>query len=323
MNELSFALWGLGKHAQRNLVPAIRAAAGIELAGIHTRSAERRAEWAGEYGCKDYATERSMLEDPDVDAVWIVTPNGLHPEHVGAALDAGKHVLVEKTAFPTAADALTAVELARTKRLVLMEGLMYRFHPQFAELSRLVREQEFGPALEVRATFGFPHLAADDIRYRADLGGGALNDAGAYPVSAARLLAGPEAAVAWAAADVADGYDVDTGGSAVISAPHDLTVYAAWRFGGSYSSEIRVWCEQAHLIAERAFAKPDSLATSVTAWANGKPERVVEIPPANHFVAMLERFAALVAAGDCESESRLLLEQARLMESVRSQAARS
>ena len=132
----------------------------------------------------DYA---ELLEDPDVDAVYIPLPNGLHKEWTIRALAAGKHVLCEKPLANTAADAVEMAEASRAAGRLLMEAVMYRFHPRIQGVVEKLRER---PPEEIWASFGFPLREPGNIRFDRDLGGGALLDVGTYTISLARWIYG-------------------------------------------------------------------------------------------------------------------------------------
>jgi xylose dehydrogenase (NAD/NADP) len=160
---------------------------------------------------------QALLDDPDVDAVYLPLVNSLHREWTLRALAAGKHVLCEKPLAASAADAEAMRAAADRSGRLLMEALMYRFHPR---LARAVADVGAGgrPIRHVSAWFGFRLAAPDNYRLQPDLGGGALLDVGVYSLSLARWLLGEPEEVAAVAR---------TGPTGV-----DLSFGAALRFGG-------------------------------------------------------------------------------------------
>jgi len=109
------AVWGIGDHAQRNLLPAIAANPALRLAGITSRNRSICETVAETYGSRYWLDFERMLADDDVDVVVIATPTGLHVEHAGAALKAGKHVWCDKPLRETYDEAETLVSLARER----------------------------------------------------------------------------------------------------------------------------------------------------------------------------------------------------------------
>jgi predicted dehydrogenase len=142
-----------------------------------------------------------VLEDPDVDAVYIPLPNGLHAEWTLQALAAGKHVLCEKPFTANEAEARRVAAAAERSGLVVMEAFHYRYHPLAARIGQILHEERrLGAITRVETWMCFPLPRFGDIRYRYDLAGGALMDAGCYALHAARFAGGGEPEVT--AADV-------------------------------------------------------------------------------------------------------------------------
>jgi D-xylose 1-dehydrogenase (NADP+, D-xylono-1,5-lactone-forming) len=188
--------WGLLSTAQINLpiLAAARASDRVEVVAVASRDSGRAEAYAREHGLdRAHGSYEALLEDPDVEAVYISLPNALHVPWTLRALEAGKHVLCEKPFSRRVEDVERAFDLAESLGLVLSEAFMYRHHPQTAKLAELVAEKAVGQLRVVRAAFSFP-LAAErgegDTRFDPELDGGALMDVGCYCVNAIRLLAG-------------------------------------------------------------------------------------------------------------------------------------
>lgn len=180
----------------RLAAPQMQQFAGVRIAAIASRSADKAAAAAAEYGiATSYGSYDALLADPAIEAVYIALPISLHTEWTLKALAAGKHVLCEKPLAATSADAATvAAEARRTGKLV-WEGFMVRHHPQWRAVSEIIAAGRIG---RVRAVQGMltrtPPNAFDTsaIANRAELGGGVLLDAGCYMVHLSRLAFGAE-----------------------------------------------------------------------------------------------------------------------------------
>ncbi len=158
--------------------------------------------------------EDALLDGADVEAVYVPLPNSMHLEWTLKALEAGKHVLCEKPFSMDTEGAERAVEAARNTSLALMEGFMYRFHPQTVRLAELLREGVVGEVRQVVAEFGHRLDDPEDVRGVGSLGGGSLGDVGCYCVSGLRLAFGAEPRRATAFGRFAgDGADRDLAGA--------------------------------------------------------------------------------------------------------------
>jgi D-xylose 1-dehydrogenase (NADP+, D-xylono-1,5-lactone-forming) len=176
------------------LVPAFRRAAANELIAVASRDPERAESYAQQHGIpRSYAGYESLLEDEELDAVYIALPNALHGEWIRASLEAGKHVLCEKPLTPTSAEATELFDLASSRGLVLAEAFMYRHHPKTLRVRDMLREGLIGELQTIRSSFSFRVVDPKrDIRYSAELAGGALRDVGCYCVSYSTFAADAE-----------------------------------------------------------------------------------------------------------------------------------
>jgi len=173
------------------VIPAILRAEGVELVALASES-DRGAAYVAEAGLSGVRTCRyeELLAAEDVDAVYIPLPNHLHAPWSKRAAEAGKHVLCEKPAARTRAEAADAIAYCERRGVVWMEAFMYRFHPQW----RIVfdRLPQVGELRHVHATFTFTVRSAGNVRRNAEAGGGSLYDVGYYCVNVARWLFGSE-----------------------------------------------------------------------------------------------------------------------------------
>ncbi|MEM8587383.1 MAG: aldo/keto reductase [Pseudomonadota bacterium] len=200
---MSNTRWGiLGPGAiAHNFADGLAEAPSGRLVAIASRDEGRRTSFGDTYQIapeKRHSTYDALADDPDVDAIYISTPQALHAAHALMALRAGKHVLCEKPAAITAAQVTAMTEVAAQEGVFFMEAMMYRCHPQIARLVDIIRSGEIGTVEHVRASFGFrtSFNPASRVFDRA-LGGGAILDVGVYPVSLARLVAGVAVGKDW------------------------------------------------------------------------------------------------------------------------------
>jgi D-xylose 1-dehydrogenase (NADP+, D-xylono-1,5-lactone-forming) len=175
----------------RRILAAAEKSDAAEVVAVASRDPDGAEAYAVEHGIpRSHGSYEGLLEDPEVDAVYISLPNSLHVEWSIRALAAGKHVLCEKPLTRSPEEAEEVFDAAERAGRILMEALMWRHSPQTAKLVQLVEGGVIGELQLVRATFSFPLEGRRNIRLDPELGGGALMDVGVYCVSAARLLAG-------------------------------------------------------------------------------------------------------------------------------------
>ena len=175
----------------RKLIPGAHTSDKVELVAVASREQRRAEEYAEAWKIpRAYGSYEALLEDPDVDAVYISLPNTMHREWSVRSLEAGKHVICEKPFSRHPEDVEAAFDAAERSGRLLTEAFMYRHNPQTARLAELVREGAIGELRVIRSAFSYSLYDAENIRLRTDVDGGSLMDVGCYCVSGSRLLAG-------------------------------------------------------------------------------------------------------------------------------------
>ena len=301
--------WGLLSTAAIN---AEIIGAGAQAVAVGSRDEDRARAFAAEHGIpRAHGSYEALLADPEVDAVYVSLPNALHVPWTIRALEAGKHVLCEKPFTGRAADAEAAFDAAGRAGRVLMEGLMWRLHPQAAVLARTARELR--PRV-VRAVFGFDLPDRSDVRWSAELDGGALMDVGCYCLSALRLVCGePEHVSAEAVGDA-----VDARTAAVLRFPGDVVGTFECGMDMAPRMELEVVGEAGALRVVPWPAPGD-----ITIVRDGETETIAS-EPADPFALELEAFRAAVEDGTPLPFGREdAVAQARAIEMVSAAAARA
>ena len=193
---LRIGILGAARIAPLALIQPARRNLEAAVVGVAARDPVRGAAFAAKHGIERvYAGYDKLLADPAIEAVYNPLPNALHAPWSIRALEAGKHVLCEKPFAATVAEAQAMADAAGRTDRVLMEAFHYRYHPLFARLRSIVSSGEIGVVERFEASFCIPLLRVSDIRWRADLAGGALMDTGCYAVHLLRHLAQSEPTV--------------------------------------------------------------------------------------------------------------------------------
>jgi D-xylose 1-dehydrogenase (NADP+, D-xylono-1,5-lactone-forming) len=175
----------------RKLLRGARLSQVVEIVAVASRDQDRATAYAQKHGIpRSFGSYEAMLDDPDVDGVYISVPNALHHSWTMTSLAAGKHVLCEKPYTRRPDEVTEAFDAADRAGLVLSEAFMWRHTRQTQRLLELL--PRIGELQTIRATFSFVLENPANIRLRADLDGGCLMDVGCYCVNGSRLLAGEE-----------------------------------------------------------------------------------------------------------------------------------
>jgi predicted dehydrogenase len=190
-NPLTLGIIGAANIA-RQFVTAVQATKAVKVTAIASRTSHSAKAFADSYGmARHYASYEALLDDPSIEAVYIPLPNHLHAEWAIKAAQRGKHVLCEKPLCLGLAQARAMFAAAEQNGVVLLEAYPYWFQPQTRETLHLLHSGVIGQVRSMQASFGFTiGQPLGNIRMSPEKGGGALLDAGSYPLSLVRLVMG-------------------------------------------------------------------------------------------------------------------------------------
>ncbi|AXE63408.1 hypothetical protein BBF93_03625 [Hyphomonas sp. CACIAM 19H1] len=185
---------GAAKIAPKALIPQVKKRADCSVVAIAARDGARAGAFAGAHGIPEVVESyEALIARPDIDLIYNALPPHRHADLSIAALEAGKHVLCEKPFALNAPEARRMADAAERTGRHLIEAFHYRFHPMFLDILEKVRSGAIGRLCAMKADFSvrIPY-AAEELRHRPDLGGGALMDLGCYPLHWLRTVAGSE-----------------------------------------------------------------------------------------------------------------------------------
>ncbi len=221
-NPIRIGVLGAAKIVPMALAYPARNVPEIQVSAIAARDPKRAERFARLFHIPHvHRSYDDLLNDPELDAIYNPLPNGLHAEWTIKALRAGKHVLCEKPFASNANEAEEMAQVAKETGKVLSEAFAYRNHPLAARMKQIMKN-DLGRIQHIEARFRFILLNFANVRYRYDLAGGALMDAGCYPVSMVRYLMGTEPKVTDAKARLFKP-EVDSGMQANLEFPDGST----------------------------------------------------------------------------------------------------
>jgi predicted dehydrogenase len=193
MEPVRFGIISTARIAREKVIPAMQRGELTRIVAIASRDRARAERVARELGIpRAYGAYDELLADGEIEAVYNPLPNHLHVPITIEAASAGKHVLCEKPVALSAAEARKLIDVRERTGKLIVEAFMVRHHPQWRRARELVRSGRIGDLRLVQGTFSYTNLDPENVRNRADIGGGALYDIGCYPIVVARFLFGAE-----------------------------------------------------------------------------------------------------------------------------------
>lgn len=321
--------------AFRRFLPALQQSADFEYVGVAVAEA---GEWFGEptpeqvaaeqakaqkfvdsYGGKIFAGYGDLLNNSDVEAVYIPLPPALHYEWAKKALLAGKHVLLEKPFCTNIKDTEELLDLAAKKHLAVHENYMFVYHSQLD----WIREHmaEIGELRLIRIDFGFPFRGANDFRYNKELGGGALLDCGGYTLKLAGYFLGDSAKVTTSQLNIQPEFGVDIGGSATLVNIQGLTAQVAFGMDNSYRCSLELWGSNGTLYINRVLTAPVGYEPQVTLKIRDN-EQVYTLPADDSFSKSIAYFRECIGSDAKRLEHCAeIKQQAQLVAEIREREA--
>lgn len=323
-NKINIGVIGCANIAEKAILPALNLLSDhYNLIGVASRTKKKADKFADQFNTKAYYKYEDLLSVKDLDAVYIPLPNSLHSEWTNNALSAGVHVLVEKSMACSLKDVINLNKIAANKNLLLMENFQFRFHPQLEFIKQLLQEGEIGELRSLKSSFAFPPFSdPNNIRYNAQLGGGALLDAGTYPLKSLQLFLGYETSVIAAKSHFSATKGVDLWGSAYIgSKDHDVSAYISFGFDNYYQCEIELVGSSGRIYTDRIFTAPPNYSPTIDIRQNGSDDRLVKLQPANQFIKLLMHFKEqIVDRNDFFNEYQQNVHQSRLINEFKNKA---
>ncbi len=315
--------------AFRRFLPSLQKVKEFTFAGVAIASPE---EWAGEgkitettlaildkerkkaqtfidnYGGQIFEGYQTLITSPDVDVVYLPLPPALHFKWAKMALEAGKHAYVEKPFTTNLEDTKVLLEIAKQKNLAVHENYMFIFHQQLQTIQELITSGEIGKVRQYRVSFGFPRRAANDFRYNAALGGGALLDAGGYCMKYASWLLGNTARLVCANSYYEPEFEVDIFGSCTMTNDEGTIVQMSFGMDCDYKCELEAWGSTGTLTTGRILTAPDGLAPDMTI-KHSQEYITKKLPADNAFEKSIRRFYDCLTNDATREENYRIIER--------------
>jgi len=318
MGKIRFGVIGCGYIVKKALIPALKKSRYAELVAIASRDKNKAKSFSIEFGCnyeKDYET---LLSRDDLDAVYIATVPSTHEEIILMSANYDKHILCEKPLTASYNSAKKIVDNCNNRGVRVFEGFMYQFHSQHQKVRDIISSGEIGKPILFQAQFGFPPLDKENYRYRRDLGGGALLDAGSYTIHAARHFFKHDPI------DVHSriynkGNEVDIHGTVMLDFNEGQTAHLSFGFNNYYQNTYIIWGTDGMLTLKRAFSIPPNINPKIILEKQDYYEEVI-CKPDDHFVNEIDYFCEAISDNSIRiSWNNDSLIQAKLIEKIMKQ----
>lgn len=300
MSKIKWGVLGTASIAKSCTIPGMQKAENCELWAVAGRDINKAQSYKEEFGFKKaYGDYDSLLEDADIQAVYIPLPNNLHYEWCMKAIKAGKNVLCEKPLAPTKQQAEELFAAAKEAGVVLMEAFAYLHTPYMAALKEEIDNESIGEIRYIESAFMVQSCKATDIRMQRETYGGAMYDLGCYCISQMVWLLGNVPTKAQGLAEYTD-ENIDIFSSAYLQFPGNIRGFmnCGMIFGGEHDSRMdRLYIHGANGYIKSATEYNEEGELSYTICVDGK-EQVKTINSKHNYQLEVEQLGRCVANGE-------------------------
>lgn len=292
--KIRWGILGCAAIAEKTFIPAIKKSEKAELVAIASRDLAKAKNWAEKFDIrKAYGSYEELLADPEIEAIYNPLPNHLHHPWTIKALQAGKHVLCEKPLALTAAEVQEMFAAAQKNNRLLMEGFMYRFHPQIEKTVELIHSGAIGEPRLVRSAFTFIFdRDRSNYRWLPEMGGGALYDVGCYTINATRLIFQSEPEEIKAASHLNENTGIDLTTSLLCTFSGDRQALLTCSFELEFQSSLEISGSEGRIYLGRAFSAKH-FETEIQLIRKDKIESI-RFQPIDQFQLMIEHFGQAI-----------------------------
>jgi len=258
MKKIRWGILSTAKIGLEKVIPAMQKSQYCEIVAIASRSRNQAERAALKLNIpKYYGTYENLLADPDIDAIYNPLPNHLHVPWSVRALEAGKHVLCEKPIALSAEEAEALLNTTqRYPQLKIMEAFMYRFHPQWLHAKSWIEEGKIGELRTIQSFFSYYNIDPDNIRNKADMGGGGLMDIGCYSISLSRFLFNSEPNQVTGMLDMDPRFQTDRMASGILKFQNGTSLFTCSTQIDSYQ-RVHIFGTRGHIEIKIPFNAPN------------------------------------------------------------------
>ncbi len=308
---------GAADIAFNRFLPALEKVQGVQCAGVASNSPDKLKRFVDKYNIHVYESYDEVIQDENVDCIYVPLPPVFHYEWAKKALLAGKHVFLEKPSTISAVQTRELAGIAGSMGLVLQENYMFQYHAQLADIEKIIASGELGKLRLVRTSFGFPRRAANDFRYVKELGGGTMLDNGGYTIKLINRLLGKSTRLVASKLDYDEETGVDIFGTAEFMNADGVLAQAAFGMDCQYQCSLELWGSKGRLTTGRIYTAPDGFVPTALI-ETGAGSRSIELASCDAFEESIKMYLRAVDDDSVRADmAQELVRQAEFVDAVR------
>ncbi|MCK5812460.1 MAG: Gfo/Idh/MocA family oxidoreductase [Clostridiales bacterium] len=293
MNKLLIGVLGVSGHFLKRIVLPLSHSKHVKITAIASRNIEKAKSTASRYFIeKYYGSYEELLDDPNIDAIFIPLPNHMHLEWIKKCINAKKHVLCEKPLTMNYEEIIELRSFMKGKEHQLMEAFMYRFHPKWIEAKKLIDNHYIGDIISIHTIFSYNNHDASNIRNIKEYGGGALMDIGCYAINTARFIIGKSPIRVSSLITTHKVFKTDIITSAILDFGDSRALFTVSTTSFP-KQEVKVFGTEGTLTITIPFNDISEIEGKLL-FENNESKETIKFPKANHYLIMFDEFAKAI-----------------------------
>ena len=293
-SKIKFGIIGCSSIAKKSAIPSIIMGNNSTLESIGSRTIQKSKKIAKEFSCSNFGTYDEILENDNIDAVYISLPMSLHEKWVIKAARSGKHILCEKSTSLSYDSAKKIIRECKKNDVLIKENFTFKLHPQHKKILGLIKKNTIGDinTFSARYSFNLP-MSKKNLRFNKKLGGGSLNDVGCYLISACIFIFDEIPKSIFCNLNMDKKFGVDTSGNILLNFTNNKIGILSFGYKNYFQSTYDVWGNKGIIKSERAFNPSNRMKSIISIHQNDKVRKLI-IPESDQFQLTIENFCSTI-----------------------------
>ncbi len=288
---MKIAVWGLGSHALKNIIPALDKSKKLKLYGVFSRNRDTVDKCCENFNCITWESEEEMLADNNLDVIYSATPPALRYLQAKKTLYSKKHFWSEKPIFMNLEHTEEIIKISKKENLTICEGFMFLYHPQYKWIKKYLEGFDASQINSININFTIPRPENYSYRYDKNLGGSSFFDIGIYLIKVIDdLFLDKEIKIDYSRFIKDKTSGMDLRGNLVLSLLSGPNFYLTWGMELPYRNEIDITTFKNSIYSERIFSKKEDFEAEIVKKDIHGEKKLIKIEKSNQFLEMFDDF---------------------------------
>lgn len=315
--KIKLGVLGCAAIAKKSMIQNFLDSENFEITAIASRDINKAKQFCKTFGGEPIEGYEKLLEMSEIDSIYIPLPTGLSYKWAKRALNANKHVFVEKAICENLVQTKELIQIATQNKLIIFENFMFQENDQYIFVKDLLQQGKIGSMKLFRSSFGFPVFNEEsNIRYKKSLGGGALLDAGTYVIKGVQFLVGDSQSLVSSIAHHSSVHSVDFHGYITFESETGIVSQLAYGFDNFYQNNIEIWGTKGKIIINKAYTSTHDFQHNIQVIGVNNEVETHLIESGNPGIKLCKKFGNAILTGNDFGQSKEILNQSYIIQQI-------